>query len=451
MAHVDITGTQHYALGIGQPKSDVPSSTVATLALNPDNSIAGLVSPKDGSTSLLGGVPNPLGTNPVICAWLGNSLVANGDYMLQVLGKLSGGRLVSKYNFGAAGITTLGMLDPSYIDVKLAACPDASVVFISEGSNDATSFDVSQVYTRVTSLVSKAKAQNKTVVLCASPPRWISAIPAALPRTIDFCWLYYKVAKDTGSVFVDPWYDWRGTDGDYKAGYFAIDDGAGGTASHTHAGFNELYEMAAKRVWEALATGTGKPPNMEVLSDSRSAGLSKVISPRFDGMSADGNALMLAGQSTHWVAAMSAGTANCTITSETASPFRGNQLKLDFSGGITGGVYTLSRIFSNGVSANKPTSARVIAKAVVGASNLVNAAVRVYTSGGQMYADTTIMGTRRWDAAREMYSTSEFATSATGDLSKIIVEIQPLAGGTATGIVTISNADIYNMLSFGGA
>jgi hypothetical protein len=374
---------------------------------------------------------------PTICAWMGNSIIDNGDRMLSALERLSGGRFVGKYNFGRAGITTLGMLN--YIDADLAACPDAKVFFISEGSNDSTSFDIPAVYPRVVELVTKAKAAGKTVVLCASPPRYSPTNANVLPRTIDFCWMYYKIAKEMDCLFVDPWYDWRGTDGAYVAGY---------STDNTHAAFTEMYELAAQRVWATIKPD-GLPPTLEILSDGRSAGLSKVIPGRTDTI-VDGNALVLAGASTQWVGAMSAGTANVVITAESATPFRGNQLKIDFSGGITGGTYTFSRTFSNNNSPNKPISSRVVAKAVVGTSNLVNAKVRVYVTGGQMFAATDIMQERRLDADREMYTTAEIPTTGNAATSKIVVEVIPTTG-TATGVVTISNADIYNMLAFGGA
>jgi len=447
MATVEVvvgTATHYFSDGLSWKQQ-------ALLATDPlTGNATGIIDPKDGSVISFGG-GNPLGTTPIICAWMGNSIVANGPTMLKSLEKLSGGRLVGKYNFGAAGISTLGMLSPSgtyggqvYIDATLALCPDASVVFLSEGSNDATSFDVPQVYTQVVALINKAKAAGKTVVLCASPPRWSGTNANVLPRTIDFNWAHYKAARDTGVLFIDPWYDWRGTDGDWKAGYYSTADGVN---SHTHAGFEDLYVMAAKQIWASLAPGHGLPPTMEVLSDSRSAGLSKVIAGRVDGLT-DGNALMLAGASTQWAGVVSAGTAVVTVTSESAAPFRGNQLKIDFSGGITGGVYSFSRTFSVSASTNKPANSIVIAKAVIGLSSLVNATVKVYTSSTGLYAPTDIMASLRLDAAREMYSSPEIPTGTTG-ITKMTVEIQPIGGvGTATGIVTISNADIYDLGSF---
>jgi len=48
MAHVDIIGTQHYALGIGQPKSDIPASYPALFT---DSTGTALQKP-DGSGSI---------------------------------------------------------------------------------------------------------------------------------------------------------------------------------------------------------------------------------------------------------------------------------------------------------------------------------------------------------------------------------------------------------------
>lgn len=137
------------------------------------------------------------------------------------------------------------------------------------------------------------------------------------------------------------------------------------------------------------------------------------------------------------------------LSTGSAAPFRGNELIIDFSAGISANRAVRKKILTNG-STNRPASTdSLIACAVVRATNLVNARIQVYSyapNGG--WSNKYLLSSRRLDFAREFFTTGIFTAGGTGTAQEyaFVVEINRIdTGQPATGVVAISNFDLYNL------
>jgi len=390
----------------------------ALLATDPlTGKVAGLIDPKDGSTIALGGnALQTLLTSPVLKAtWLGNSIIANAGRMLDRLTVLSSGRLVTVNNAGHSGYALAGIIAEMAVDIS----PLADIVFVSEGSNGATTgTGTSLEYSQMCTVSNYIKSLGKIAVICASPPR--SSTAQALKYTNRYPFAERLAAIDTGALFVDPWYDWRGPDGAYAPGY--SDD-----ATHPATTQYWLYERAAKRIWEQLNPffdGGKRAPYMEVTADMDNAGYSGL--DQSANFLQYGNAMFLNGTA-GWD---NSDATKVTLSTSSATPFRGNKMVMT-SAGVSSTPVLISRNFLNTTPPSiKPVTGDVLeARAVVECVNLINAVVNVTLKSPSNFSEQTLVSSSASFAA-EMFS----ATAAWG------------AGPNAPTQIVVSIAKSRNML-----
>jgi len=136
MAHVDITGTQHYALGIGQPKNDTSNSPPAVLATDGSGNAIGII-------GQVGGVPNQviaLGGGGGISELL--SVAGAGDSIQQ--GATPGGSMFMQsvkrqtlpYKFAGNFAVASKRTDEIAAQIPSAAASGAKICVIDGGVND---------------------------------------------------------------------------------------------------------------------------------------------------------------------------------------------------------------------------------------------------------------------------------------------------------------------------
>lgn len=396
-----------------------------------------------GQTVEMGGSLNAKTLNkPAIkICWIGNSVIYNGATWRRIE-QLSGGRFVTSLNSGVSGAGTV------YLTANIATLldPTCDLVVLMEGSNDATSaVTCGQHYTNMKTMVEYCQAQGKVVMVLASPPRDLSGTDTH-KRTQKYPATDWLVAKDTGSMYCDPWRDFRTVAGEWPAGYTTSGD-------NTHPGFGDIYEAATLRIYNALlAAVEGGRPQLEPTSDDESAGYSSVSNLGGTGL-AKGNALLQDGTA-NWtlvdtsVSNTSVTDANVVLSTASAAPFRGNELVIDFTAGISA-TRTLRRRFLTNVSTNKPAlNDEILCTAVVSATGLSNAKVRVFAYAVGLWADKSICPTRRLDFSREYLDSGIFTvTSATAAAEySIWAEITQInTGAPAYGTLTISNCEMYNL------
>jgi len=391
-----------------------PKTQVA-IATWTDSTYSALRTPAGGSVAVGGGVSVPALTQllsngtPLKVSWIGNSLIANGGRMIDRLGVLSGGRLVTVRNAGRAGADLTQIISFMAVDID----PTADIVFVGEGSNGAvTNVGTGTEYSQMVTVANYIKSLGKVCVICASPPRNPDA--ATLKRTNRYPFSERLAALDTGSIFVDPWYDWRGTNGGY--GFSFSDD-----ATHPAVPKYYLYTLAASRIWEALNPyfyGGVRKPFMEVLSDGDNAGFSG------SGQSArfipEGNALFLNG-TTGWT---NGDATKVTLSTSGAAPFRGNKMVMT-SGGVSGTPVVISRTYMNSVpGAPFPAVNDVVeARAVVGVENPINLSVAVTLYSSNNFAEKTLVTNSGGPVPEEMFSTTQAWSAASGQPMEIRITL----------------------------
>jgi len=364
----------------------------ALLAIDPLTGKAAGIYDTDGEVIPLGGSAlQTLLTPPVLKAtWLGNSIIANAGRMLDRLTVLSSGRLVTVNNAGHSGYALAGIIAEMAVDIS----PLADIVFVSEGSNGATTgTGTSLEYSQMCTVSNYIKSLGKIAVICASPPR--SSTAPALKYTNRYPFAERLAAIDTGALFVDPWYDWRGPDGAYLPGY--SDDATHPATSQYH-----IYEMAAKRIWEQLNPffdGGKRAPYMEVTADNDNAGYSGL--DQSANFLAYGNALFLNG-TTGWD---NSDATKVTLSTASAAPFRGNKMVMTFGGGISGTAVLISRNYLNTTPpSTKPTTGDILeARAVIECTSAINANVRVTLKSPSNFAEV-VLCTSSSTFAAEMFT-----------------------------------------------
>jgi hypothetical protein len=254
-------------------------------------------------------------------------------------------------------------------------------------------------------------------------------------------------ARDVGAIYCDPWRDYRAMNGEWPAGTTTSND-------QTHPAYNDIYNSAALRIWQAIQNwAAGQIPVIEPFSDDENAGYTSVSNIGSTFLTA-GNALLQDGTAGWQIAESSNPTilvtdAGIALSTASAAPFRGNELVIDFTTGITAGRAIKRRFLVNS-STNRPaTTDELIVCAVLRASNLSNARVTAYSyapNGG--WANRSLFPIRRLDFDREFFVTDPFIAGGSGTAQEysIVVEITQISAGTpATGVVAVSNADMYNM------
>lgn len=195
---------------------------------------------------------------------IGNSISAAAGRMFDRLRVLSGDRIVLISNASVPGRALQLVVQNMAADIN----PLADIVFISEGSNSAVNgVSPGGEYAYMKQAVDYVVSIGKICIVCGSPPR--SSNPAYLPRTNRYPWAEYLAALDGGGIFVDPYYKWRGTDGAYMPGYSS-------DATHPAVERQDLYDMAGEEIWAAINPWTTgqKKPYMEVISNNDNAGYS---------------------------------------------------------------------------------------------------------------------------------------------------------------------------------
>jgi len=414
---VDNDSLDFYVRGKRNPVTggDIFSGPNSTLELAPGvNTVGG----GGGGSSLV----QLLATGtPLKLSWLGNSVISAGQRMMDRLAVLSSGRLTTVKNAGHPGIDLAGVMTTIAADID----PTADIVAIGEGSNAAYNlYATGTEYTLMVTVINYIKGLGKIPLVLASPPRNQSA--AIVKMTSRYPFSEQLAALDTGSLFVDPYYDWRGPDGGYLPGY--SDD-----ATHPGSARQELYDMAARRIWESLNPffdGGKRTPYMEVLSDNNNAGYSGLDnSAQFVPY---GNALLqdaAVAVSTTWLTTDAAKTALSVVS---AAPFRGNKLVIDFNAGVSSTPVRVSRTFMNSSAANKPAIGDVLqARAVVECTKAINANFTVSLKSPSGFAEVTLFSSSGV-LAPEMFSALATVAGNANSVTTIGVQIVKAANITLT-------------------
>lgn len=380
------------------------------------------------------------GQKQIKVCWLGNSVIQNAGYMMDYLKRVSGGRLVTTKNGGVVGIGSAGVLAAIATNID----PDADLVVALEGANDAsTNIGCAAHYANMKAIGEYCQAHGQMFMILASTPRDLAGTTVN-KYTMKYPLTDWLVAVDLGALYCDPWRDMRDVSGQWPSGY---------STDNTHPSIiTELYGMAAKRIWAAIQSyAAGAEPVIEPLCDDENAGYSSVSNVGSASLT-KGNAL-LQDSTAGWQLVDSANNtvtdANIALSTGSAAPFRGNELIIDFSAGINA-TRAIKRRFLISTSTNRPATTDEILSAVVArGTNLVNAKVQIYTyapNGG--WAAKTMMRSRKWDFEREYFSAGPFVAGGSGAAQEysVFVEISQIdIGLPATGVVAISNCDIYNL------
>ena len=255
----------------------------------------------------------------------------------------------------------------------------------------------------------------------------------------------WLVAYDLNAIYCDPWRDYRSVIGEWNVPTMSNDN--------THPATNETYYGAATRLLTAInAAVVGQIPDIEPFSDVENSGFSSVSNIGSTGLPA-GGALFQTG-TTGWTLVDPAtptnalANANVSLSTGSAAPFRGNELIIDFSAGITADT-AVKRMFLVSNSTYKPAATdTLICSAALRATNLVNAQVTAYSyapNGG--WANKSLLDPRQKDFSREMFNTGLFVAGGAGAQEyDIVVQISRINTALpATGVVAISNCDMYNL------
>ena len=363
--------------------------------------------------------------------WLGDSVLDNGRQPFsQKLTAASSGRIVVSKIVGTPGAALgyPGSLGRILSQLSTDIDPASDLVIVTGGANDAhTGGWVGNYYLGLVYFANTVLAMGKIPVICASTPR--SDVAADTKYTDRYPFAARLAALDTGAIFVDPYYDWRGTDGTYWPGY--SDD-------HVHPAYSQywLFSIAAQRIWDAINPfydGGKRPPFLEVTADADNGGFSGLDNTGV-GLTL-GNALFQNG-TTGWV--NSNGT-KVALSTTSATPFKGKKMVMDFTSvGVTqaDGNITIARSFLNTGATNKPSIGDIVeARAVIECTQAINANFDVTLKSPSNFAEITLLTS----------SQNGYASTLTAEMCSIMQAWQAAPNLDTQIIVYIRQARAINL------
>lgn len=426
--------------GLNQAQIDAGATGIAGVDLN------GGIYDTDGNSLSIGGSVNIFssGKTALKAAWYGNSITNQSGRMISLLTKLSGGRIVTPtgYNFGVPGINSAQVLaNLKGLGTTVAVPEDADLVFIHEASNDAnTNIGCGAHYTNLSQSVQYVLGLGKTPVLIGAPPGGASSSDMN-KRLSKYDFTEYLVALDNpGTIYTRPFYEWYDAQNMFLSGYST-------DATHPATTYQDLWDMAARRMWQDLLPTTSYVPTIYPRSDDNSAGLFSVSNVGSTFLM-QGNSLLQDGTGTGTAGWYPVTADPNIVLSTTAAPtgYKGNVLNIDFTAGITSTNTVKRRVMTNSSTYYPQATDKLMAGCFIKATGLANCQIRVYTQGlNGGYAQQDIMPKRRLDWDTEYFLTSEFTHGGTPPAQEYLIGVEiTVISGTATGTVQIGGVDLYN-------